>query len=59
MMVSPTEQLLQSLTVGDEREDASHQLSSWSGKLSLPTAFPFLPMHWHTTHRRWQSISLL
>lgn len=43
IVASLTEQLLQGLTVGDERNNASHQLSSWSGKLSLPTTFPFSP----------------
>ncbi len=38
-----TDQLLQGLTVGCERNNASHQLSSWSGKLALPTTFPFSP----------------
>lgn len=43
IVASLREQLLQGLTVGDERNNASHQLSSWSGKLSLPTTFPFSP----------------
>lgn len=38
---SLTDQLLQGLTVGDERNNASHHLSSWSGKLALAGTFPF------------------
>ena len=40
---SLTDQLLQGLTVGDERNNASHHLSSWSGKLALAATFPFSP----------------
>lgn len=43
IVASRTDQPLQGLTVGDERNNASHQLSSWSGKLALPTTFPFSP----------------
>lgn len=43
IVASLTDQLLQGLTAGDDRNNASHQLSSWSGKLALPTTFPFSP----------------
>lgn len=41
IVASLTDQLLQGLTVGDERNHASHRLSSWSGNLALPATFPF------------------